>query len=122
MTESIFSKLSIEWLHDIINNASSIENYIEDHRYEDFIQDRRTQDAVERCLERISEASSRLYKKTPEVLDKIPDVIWHQIRGLGNYLRHEYDGLDIEVIWHIATHDVTPLKKAVQKALRDFAA
>jgi hypothetical protein len=45
-------------------------------------------DAVERCLQRISEAAAKLGDKAPTL---IPDQPWHKIRSFGNVLRHDYD-------------------------------
>ncbi len=53
-----------------------------------FAGDKKTNDAVERCLERISEASKKLGSLAEDLCPGIP---WSQLRGLGNFLRHEYD-------------------------------
>lgn len=53
--------------------------------------DAKTRDAVERCLERISEAAKKLGSAV-EVHH--PQVPWRSIRGLGNVLRHMYDAVD----------------------------
>jgi hypothetical protein len=44
--------------------------------------------AVERHLQKISEAAVRLSDHA-EIL--CPGVPWRNIRGIGNFLRHEYD-------------------------------
>lgn len=41
----------------IIQNIESIISYIGDRDYDSFVKDRRTVDAVERCLQRITEAA-----------------------------------------------------------------
>jgi uncharacterized protein with HEPN domain len=80
----------------------------------EFVEDTKTYDAVERCLERISEAS----KKIGDVAEDLcPGVPWAQLRGLGNFLRHEYDRVDPDRVWLMVERDLPTLKIAVEAAL-----
>src|SRR5215210_6497172 len=47
-------------LEDILENIARIERYTEPYNFERFAQDQQCQDAVERCLLRISEAAKSL--------------------------------------------------------------
>ena len=67
-------------------------------------------------MQKISEAAIRLGE---EVERFCPGPEWRELRGLGNWLRHQYDGIDLEVIWHAATVDAPALRKAVLAALPD---
>ena len=67
-----------------------------------FDADSRTRDAVERCLERLSEAAAKLGAQADELA---PGPPWHAIRAFGNVLRHAYDQVDPGRIWEIATCD-----------------
>jgi uncharacterized protein with HEPN domain len=69
---------------------------------------------VERCLERFSEAASKL-GDLAEVL--MPEQPWRSIRALGNRLRHEYDGILAHRLWEIVTTDLPPLRHACENAL-----
>jgi uncharacterized protein with HEPN domain len=42
----------------------------------------------------------------------VPDVPWRDIRDMGNFLRHEYDRVDLAVVWRTVTDDLPPLKDA----------
>lgn len=75
-------------LEDIIENAQAIQRYTDGMDEAAFREDHKTYDAVERCLERISEAASKLGDLAPAL---VPDQPWQEIRALGNRLRHEYD-------------------------------
>jgi uncharacterized protein with HEPN domain len=81
---------------------------------DDYREDAKTQAAVERKMLVISEAAIRL-KKDAELL--CPGLPWSEIRGFGNWLRHGYDRIDIEVIRDTIQDDLPPLKEAVEKAL-----
>lgn len=102
-------------LADIIENADRIAAYVRDLEFTDFERDRRTQDAVERCLQRITEAAIRLGEGPLAAI--APDVPFHVLRGLGNMLRHEYDQLSLEQIWNTATDSVPRFRAACIAAL-----
>jgi uncharacterized protein with HEPN domain len=36
---------------------------------------------------------------------------------MGNWLRHQYDRVDVETIWNTIQDDLPPLKAAAEKAL-----
>jgi len=49
--------------------------------------------AVERKLLLISEAATRLGEDAERLCPGLP---WHNIRGIGNWLRYRYDSVDVE--------------------------
>lgn len=75
-------------LLNIIENASAIQRYVYGLSVSDLQSDPKTRDAVERCLERISEAAAKMGDEAAELA---PGQPWREIRALGNRLRHEYD-------------------------------
>jgi len=109
------SEKSARRLEDIIENAQAIERYIAGMDLAAFEEDQKTYDAVERCLERISEAAAKLGDLAPALM---PDQPWHEIRALGNRLRHEYDAIREDRLWDIVQIDLPPLRAACEGALR----
>jgi uncharacterized protein with HEPN domain len=109
------SERPIQRLNDILENIDWIIQYTVGHTFEMFAQDRRTRDAVERCLLRISEAARKLEGVVDEIASNQP---WSDIRSLGNIIRHEYDSIDPAVIWKIVEDDLLPLEKAVEAAIK----
>lgn len=102
-------------LEDIIENAQAIERYVAGMDVTAFEKDQKTYDAVERCLERISEAAAKLGDLAPSLM---PDQPWQEIRALGNRLRHEYDAIREDRLWDIVQTDLPPLCAACEDALR----
>ena len=80
-----------------------------------FTRDKKTYDAVERCLERISEASKKLGSLAE---DLCPGVPWSQLRGLGIFSGMNYDRIERDRLWFMVERDLTPLKAAVEQALQ----
>jgi uncharacterized protein with HEPN domain len=85
-------------------------------READFVTDRLLIDAVERNIERISEASRHI----PEALKaKYPHLSWRAIAGIGNILRHDYPHTKPVEIWLTVVRDLAALKTVVTAMLGD---
>jgi uncharacterized protein with HEPN domain len=68
---------------------------------------------VERKLQVISEAAVRL---GPNAEESIPNMPWRNIRGIGNWLRHQYDRVELDTIWKTVTQELPRLKLAIATA------
>jgi uncharacterized protein with HEPN domain len=101
-------------LLDILNNIRLIQTYLHGMDREAFEVDRRTRDAVERCLERLSEAASKLGAEAESLA---PGPPWPAIRAFGNVLRHAYDQIDPGRVWQIVTTDLPVVAMAAEAAL-----
>jgi len=109
------SKDPTQRFEDIFSNIAMIEAFTAGMNLEGFAGDLKTSNAVERCLERISEAAKRLEGKAETLCPEIP---WPQVRALGNMLRHEYDRIDVVRIWLLIEDNLPPLKAAVERVLK----
>ena len=101
-------------LGDILASVRLIGQFVDGMDLEAFRRDDKTQAAVERKMLIISEAAIRL-KDDAEAL--CPGVPWRDIRGIGNWLRHQYDRVEVETVWNTIQDDLPPLKAAVERAL-----
>ena len=100
------SKRPLTRLRDIADNIRRIASYTEDYDFARFVANLMTRDAAERCLSRISEAGTRLGTLAEEIL---PAHDWRGIRDIGNMLRHQYEGVNLDTIWAILTQKLPPL-------------
>lgn len=104
-------------LRDIIDNAAWIAEDLDGITWDRFARDRMRADAVERCLQRITEAVIHMGEaETVRIGLAVP---WAELRNLGNRLRHEYGRIDRRAIYDIATFDVPRLAAAAAQALED---
>ena len=108
----------LQRLNDILENIDWIIDYTREQQYPDFSKDRRTRDAVERCLLRISEAARKLEGFVDDIASDQP---WSDIRSLGNVIRHEYDAVNSAAIWKIVEDDLPPLRRAVASAIKKMS-
>ena len=111
-----FSEPSLS-LADIRDAVTAIEQLTKDMDFDAFRKDPKTIAAVEHKLLVISEAAVRLGAEAEGLCPGLP---WHNIRGIGNWLRHQYDRVDIETLWNTVADDLPPLKVSVNRALESL--
>jgi uncharacterized protein with HEPN domain len=102
-------------LQDILDAIAAIEEFTRGTTLEAFERDAKTEAAVERKLQIVSEAAIRLGDRAETLCPGLP---WPNIRGIGNWLRHEYHRVDSLTIWKTVTDGLPPLKASVTKALK----
>jgi uncharacterized protein with HEPN domain len=101
-------------LKDIQDAIGQINAFTDGMELDVFRTDAKTIAAVERKLLIISEAAIRLGEEAENLCPSLP---WRDIRGIGNWLRHQYDAVDIDAMWQTIVDDLPPLQAAVIKAL-----
>jgi uncharacterized protein with HEPN domain len=99
-------------LRDIEEDARRIDSFIEGMTLADFVANERTIFAVERLLQRITEAAIQI---EPEDAAKLgPNFPIAQMRALGNRLRHEYRNVDRVVVFDLARVEVPALAAEIE--------
>ena len=96
---------------DILTSISEIEDLTTGMNFESYCADKRTVYATYHLLLVIAEAAARL---RGEPLAEQP---WRSIRNMGNWIRHQYDALDLEIVWTTITKDLQPLREIVLQNL-----
>ena len=66
------------------------------------------QNAVSMCILQIGELVGRISDEFKEANTSIP---WHKIRGMRNYVAHEYGSIDLDVVWYVATNSIQEVKE-----------
>ncbi|MBN1189275.1 MAG: DUF86 domain-containing protein [Dehalococcoidales bacterium] len=101
-------------LRHIIEAIQRIKQYTDGISFEQFAADIKTFDAVVRNLTIIGEAARQI---PTEIEGAFPEVPWAEMRALRNILTHEYDRVDIRIIWDTVQNDLPPLVPLMEKIL-----
>ena len=107
-----------ERFREIVEEIDFINETLQGMDFASFLQDKLKRRAVERSFAIISEAAVKLGETAPE---HAPDIPWSDIRGIGNFIRHEYDGVDHVTLWEVWEQSLPELKDACLDALSRLA-
>ena len=87
------------YLGHILDAVERAREYTENVDEEAFLHDRKTQDAVIRCLEVLGEASNNIRKHYPEFVQEHPEIPFGFAVGMRNALTHGYFTVDLNIVW-----------------------
>ncbi|MBA5628710.1 HepT-like ribonuclease domain-containing protein [Moheibacter lacus] len=105
-------------LEHIAENIERIENLIKIlHSFDNFERKWIESEAMIQCFEIIGEAANHI---SEDLKGKYPEVAWNEIRGMRNYISHEYFGLQLDSLWDAAINDIPILKKQILKIKSDL--
>ena len=66
------------------------------------------QNAISMCILQIGELVNHLSDDFKSQYNVIP---WRKMRGMRNYVAHEYGSIDLEVVWYVSTESIIDLKR-----------
>jgi uncharacterized protein with HEPN domain len=69
---------------------------------------------VERGIEIVSEASRHL---GADLKARHPEIPWPKVAGIGNMLRHAYETVAHDVLWHVVRDNLPPLEQVCRAEL-----
>jgi uncharacterized protein with HEPN domain len=107
----------LKWLNDIKSSILEIESFFlnNNKKFAEYKKNIMLKRAVERNLEIIGEAISRILKNDNSYLEKISEA--KSIIGLRNHVIHAYDNVSDENIWSILINHLPKLKSEIDNLI-----
>lgn len=96
---------------DIIEACAAVQDYTRGMNFEEFLNDRKTRDAVIRNLAIIGEAAKDL---PPEARALAPTIDWRDVCGMKDILTHEYFRVDEAIVWNVVEAEIPKLLTSLQ--------
>ena len=84
--------------------------------YKDLVDDRTLQLALTRLIEVIGEAAARLPKT---IRERYPYIPWKEIVATRNTLIHDYDEIDLEILWQTLRQDIPSFAIDLEQILKE---
>ena len=100
-----------ERLQHMIEAIDRIMRYTSNKTYQDLVNDDMMYYAVVKNIEIIGEAANML---TTEFHDAHPETPWKMVKGMRNYIVHEYFQIDDIVVWDVVTNNLKPLRNQLE--------
>src|SRR5690242_12498185 len=104
-------------LHDALGACREIDEYTAGMTLDQYVQDRKTRRAVERCFEIVGEALHLAAIDDETLLDRVPDL--RRPVGLRNRIIHGYDTISDEIVWDIVVTKVPILMVQISTLLEE---
>lgn len=96
----------LQFLLDMLQSAELVMIYTAQCSKDEFVENVQLQDSVIRRLLVIAEAARRVSEATRQTL---PSVSWQEINGMRNRLVHEYDDVNLNIVWDVVQFEIPPL-------------
>ncbi|MFM9927316.1 DUF86 domain-containing protein [Variovorax sp. H27-G14] len=88
-----------DYLDHIQQAATDACSFIGGLEKADFLEDKRTQQAVVMSLVIIGEAATKVMDEYPEFVGAHPQVLWRSMRGMRNRIAHGYFAINLDMVW-----------------------
>ena len=70
---------------------------------------------VEACVFNLSQMGELANRVEDDFARAHPEVPWRLLYGLRNRIVHDYEGVNLQLIWEIISDDLAPLRDALSK-------
>lgn len=109
-----------DYLEHVQQAATDACSFVEGLSKNDFLADKRTQQAVVMSLIIIGEAATKVMDRHPEFTQAHAAVPWRSMRGMRNRIAHGYFEINLDVVWDTVQMALPQLLKQLP-AVRDDA-
>lgn len=92
----------------LISYADKVLRYCDGLDYAQFCADTRL---VEACVFNLSQMGELANKVDTDFAEAHPDIPWHSLYGLRNRIVHDYEGVNLQLIWEIIDSDLLPMRE-----------
>ena len=105
--------MSLKKMIEYINKALK---YTEGCSFETFSRNEEKVDATVFASSQIGELVKNITKET---MERYNNIEWIIIKNLRNKIVHDYEGINLNLIWDIITDDIIQLKMDLEKILKE---
>ena len=105
--------MSLKKMIEYINKALK---YTEGCSFETFSRNEEKVDATVFAISQIGELVKNITKET---MERYNNIEWIIIKNLRSKIVHDYEGINLNLIWDIITDDIIQLKMDLEKILKE---
>lgn len=94
-------------IQKMITYIDDVEKYVEGLEARDFLDDKKTITACAFTVSQIGELSKEIIE---EAQNKYTEIPWKSIKGMRNRIVHDYENVDLSVLWGTIKNSLPELK------------
>ncbi|MCP5209242.1 MAG: DUF86 domain-containing protein [Hahellaceae bacterium] len=89
----------VDYLEHMRQAAKDASDFVDGLDKDDFLKDKRTQQAVIMSLIILGEAATKIMDNYTDFSQAHPIIPWRNMRGMRNRIAHGYFDINLEVVW-----------------------
>ena len=103
-------------IQKIMGYIDDIEKYTEGLQAKDFFDDKKT---ITACAFTVSQIGEIVKEISDETISKYNFIPWNSIKGMRNRIVHDYENVDLSVLWGTIKESLPELKEKLRDILID---
>lgn len=99
-------------LDKILNYIQEIQEFINGYTQQEFNKDKKT---INACVFNLSQIGELAGKISEEMIKENSQIEWRGLKGLRNRIVHDYDGVNLDMIWGFFETELQELEEQIRK-------
>ncbi len=105
------------YVKDIVEAIESIEQFVGEMKFDDFVNDDKTKSAVIWKIGIIGEATKNI---PVEIRSKYKTLPWKQMAKMRDKISHFYFGIRYDIVWKVVKENLSAIKPSMKMVLNDL--
>ena len=101
-------------IQKIIGYIDDVEKYTEGMEDKDFLDDKKT---ITACAFTVSQIGEIVKEIEEDTMKKYSDIPWNSIKGMRNRIVHDYENVDLSVLWGTIKESLPELKEKLKEII-----
>jgi uncharacterized protein with HEPN domain len=93
------AKRLAEYLDHIKHAAIDAQAFVKGMSKSDFLEDKRTQQAVVMSIIIMGEAATKVLERHGDFAERHSEISWRNMRGMRNRIAHGYFDINLDIVW-----------------------
>ena len=99
----------------ILSYTNEILSYVDGMSFNEFTSDTRT---INACAFLIGQIGESIKKLSDDFINKNAEIPWRNIRGMRNRIIHDYESIDLEILWVTSSENIKILANQLECILQ----
>ena len=103
-------------LTKILNYINELKEFTDGYNQERFEKDKKT---INACVFNLSQIGELVGKISREIMEENPKIEWQGLKSLRNRIVHDYEGINLTMIWGFLTEELDELREQLLSIMNE---